>query len=62
MPQIQNWCRYKEKPPRNREFFSRHFVSKVTSKPVLGRHCDSGSTLFSQRAFYYEAVRFVSDI
>lgn len=29
---------------------------------VLGRHCDSGSTLFSQRAFYYEAVRFVSDI
>ena len=31
-------------------------------KNVLGRHCDSGSTLFSQRAFYYEAVRFVSDI
>ena len=29
---------------------------------MLGRHCDSGSTLFSQRAFYYEAVRFVSDI
>ena len=41
-----------------------HFcpVDKSGFLHVLGRHCDSGSTLFSQRAFYYEAVRFVSDI
>ena len=37
-------------------------LSRTDFHFVLGRHCDSGSTLFSQRAFYYEAVRFVSDI
>ena len=29
---------------------------------VLGRHTDSGSTLFSRRVFYYKAVRLVADI
>ena len=38
------------------------YTDDLDGLDVLGRHCDSGSTLFSQRAFYYEAVRFVSDI